>query len=116
MYRDEIVRNISEGTAKAKFHPYYVEILLCGGEFGLYEMVITTDDFGDMDKEISFENFDDVFDAVFDDINEACFPDDEETAKYWLDKWNSFDADIEFDTSVITMNAQLRELFNKNFK
>lgn len=116
MYRDEIVRKISEGTAKAKFHPYYVEILLCGAEFGLYEMVINTDDFKDVEKEISFENFDEVFNAVFDDVDWACFPDDEETAKDWLDKWNSFDADIEFDTAVIIMNEQLRELFNKNFK
>lgn len=116
MYRDEIVRNINEGTAKAKFNDSYVEILLCGGEFGLYEIVITIDDFGDMDKEISFENFEDVFDAVFDDIDKACFPEDEETAKYWLDKWNSFDSDIEFDCSVITGNEQLRKLFNKYFK
>lgn len=116
MYRDEIITNIDEGTVKAKFHHYYVEILLCGGEFGLYEMVINTDDFEDVGKEISFENFSEVFDEVFDDIDWACFPDDEETAKYWLDKWNAFDADIEFDTSVITMNEQLRELFNKNFK
>lgn len=115
MYRDEIITNINEGTAKAKFHPTYIEILLCGAEFGLYEMVIA-DDFENMGKEISFENFGEVFDAVFNDIDWACFPDDEETAKYWLDKWNSFDADIEFNTWNMNSNEQLRELFNKNFK
>lgn len=114
MTRQWIVENIDEGTAKAKFHNGYVEILLCGAEFGLYEMVMTTDDFEDLGKEISFENFDEVFDAVFNDIDWACFPDDEETAKYWLDKWNSFDSDIEFDCSETIFNEQLRELFTNN--
>lgn len=115
MYIDEIIENIDEGTAKAKFYPTYIKILLCGAEFGLYEMIIA-DDFENMGKEISFGNFKEVFDVVFDDLEWACFPDDEETAKYWLDKWNAFDADIEFNTWNMDTNEQLRELFNKNFK
>ncbi len=116
MTRQWIVENIDEGTAKAKFHNGYIEILLCGGEFGLYEMVIVTGDFEDLGKEISFENFDEVFDAVFNDIEWACFPDDEETAVYWLDKWKAFKSDIVFNTWNMNSNEQLRELFEKNFK
>lgn len=116
MYIEELINNIDEGTAKAKFHPHYVEILLFGAEYGLWEMVVNTHDFEDMQKEINFENFEEVFDAVFNDLYLASFPDDEETAKGLLDEWNSFDSDIEFDCSEISTNEQLRELFNKYFK
>lgn len=116
MTRQWIIENIDEGTAKAKFHNGYVEILLCGAEFGLYEMVVSTDDFKDMDMEIDFDVFEHVFSTVFDDLDSACFPDDEETAVYWLNKWKAFESDIEFNTWNMNSNEQLRELFEKNFK
>lgn len=116
MYIDELTENIKEGAVKAKFYPHYVKMLHFGAGYGLYEMVVNTHDFEDIEKEISFENFKEVFDEVFDNLDWACFPDDEETTKCLLDDWNSFDSDIEFDYYEINSNEQLRELFNKNFK